>query len=312
MLRASHHGGFRGKSGARPTSQEHTMAVHQHRPSRESPDAGKPVRAGHGAAVRLVASPSPVEPEGLPTRIAYAALNLLQAIGLVVGSVFWITLAFVCTVLTFNRNVPLAMARRCWAPTMLWISRARFELEPLPDVDWSRPHIFVMNHQSMLDIPCAFAAIPANIRFVAKHTLKYVPFLGWYMWMTGMVFVNRSNRAQAVQSLREAGERIRAGANILAYPEGTRTRDGKLLPFKKGPFVLALEAKVPIIPVAIEGSYNVLPSDGFRVRPGQVRMKLGTPIETAHRSEDDREALMADVRKALIRLNRELGGAGGE
>lgn len=287
------------------------MAVRQRRPS-ESPEAGEPVDSGRAAAVRLVSSPAAAFAEPLTTRIGYAALSVAQAVGLVVGSVFWITLAFLCTVLTFNRNVPLAMARRCWAPTMLWISRARFEVEPLPDVDWSKPHIFVMNHQSMLDIPCAFAAIPANIRFVAKHTLKYVPFLGWYMWMTGMVFVNRSNRAQAVQSLREAGERIRAGANILAYPEGTRTPDGKLLPFKKGPFVLALEAKVPIIPVAIEGSHSVLPTGGFRVRPGRVRLKLGAPIETAHRSEHDREALIADVRQALIRLNRELGGAGGE
>src|SRR5206468_1178744 len=84
---------------------------------------------------------------------------------------------------------------------------------------------------------------PSNLRFVAKRILKYVPFLGWYMWLTGMIFVNRSNKTQAVRSLRSAGDRIRAGASMIAFPEGTRSRDGAILPFKKGPFMLALKSR---------------------------------------------------------------------
>jgi 1-acyl-sn-glycerol-3-phosphate acyltransferase len=268
-----------------------------------------------GPELRLVPSPEIAGRRAGPEeswieRIGYLFINLGQALFLIVWSVFWITAAIVGTLVTLDRNVALVMARRFWGPGLIWISGGRFELAPLPKVDWSRPHIFVMNHQSMIDIPLAFTAIPVNIRFVAKHVLKYVPFLGWYMWMTGMVFVNRSNRAQAVGSLRQAGERIRAGANILAYPEGTRTRDGRLLPFKKGVFVLAIEAKVPIVPIAVEGSYDVLPSDGFRVRPRTMRMKLGEPIETAHLTEADRDALMAKVHAAMSALHREVGGAG--
>ncbi|MBM4379206.1 MAG: 1-acyl-sn-glycerol-3-phosphate acyltransferase [Deltaproteobacteria bacterium] len=125
---------------------------------------------------------------------------------------------------------------------MLWLAGAKLQEEPLPTLDWSRPFIFLVNHQSALDICCAFAALPRNLRFVAKHTLARVPLLGWYMWSTGMVFLNRSNRRQAVESLRRAGAAIRAGKSILVYPEGTRSHAPfALLPFKAGPFALAVE-----------------------------------------------------------------------
>jgi 1-acyl-sn-glycerol-3-phosphate acyltransferase len=240
------------------------------------------------------------------------ALNVLQGLFLVAWSVFWISLAVLATVCTLSGELALKMARRCWAPALIWGSGARFRVEPLPALDWTKPRIFVVNHESMLDIPCAFAAIPSNLRFVAKHSLKYVPFLGWYMWLTGMVFVNRGKREQAFASLRKGGERIRNGATILAFPEGTRTGRGQVLPFKKGIFVLALEAGVPIVPVAISGSGKVLPTGGFRLRGGEVRLKMGAPIPTAGRPPEDRDALMREVREAVIRLHREIGGAGGE
>ena len=148
------------------------------------------------------------------------------------------------------------MARRLWAPGLRWVSGARILVEPLPEIDWSRPHVFVMNHQSALDIVVAFLAmLPVNLRFVAKHVLKYVPFLGWYMWATGMIFVHRGRRGAAMGSLVEARPGACAAApTSLVFPEGTRSRDGNLQAFKKGAFVLASQAGVPIVPVAIEGS----------------------------------------------------------
>jgi 1-acyl-sn-glycerol-3-phosphate acyltransferase len=175
-------------------------------------------------------------------------------------------------------------------------------------LDWSKPHIFVMNHQSMLDIACAFTALPTNLRFVAKSSLKYVPFLGWYMWMTQMIFVDRSNKKRAFKSLVEAGRRIREGASILVYPEGTRSKDGGILPFKTGSFALALEAQVPLVPVAIDGSLRVAPPGSAAFRPGRVRMKVGLPISTENRPRQAREALSREVREALIELHREIGG----
>ncbi len=236
----------------------------------------------------------------------YFLLNFAQALFLLCWSAFWISAALVVMALSLNPAVPLAMARRFWAPGLLTFGFTKLQLAALPDVDWGKPHVFVMNHQSMLDIPCAFAAIPANLRFVAKHSLKFVPFLGWYMWATGMIFVNRSDRSKAIRSIGDAAARIRGGVNILAFPEGTRSDNGDVLPFKHGIFVLALEAGVPVVPVAIENSGRLLPSGTFSLRPGVVRMKIGTPIPTAGRRVEDRDALAREVRSAVMQLKRDL------
>lgn len=242
--------------------------------------------------------------------MGYLIYNFFLAIFLILWSILWICVAIVVRVVTLNPEWSLSLGRIAYSPALIRAARAQLRIEPLPDIDWKKPHIFVMNHQSMLDIACAFVALPVNLRFVAKHTLKYVPFLGWYMWATGMVFVNRSKRVSAVNSLASAVKQIQNGANIIAFPEGTRSRDGSILPFKKGVFVLALESQVPIVPIAIEGSGKVAPSDGFRVRPGLVRMKIGQPIDTKNRSIHERHQLIEEVREAMLQLHRDIGGMG--
>lgn len=239
-------------------------------------------------------------------------INLAQLLFTFVYSALCISAAAVVTVLSFSQNIALIMARRVWSPPILHGSGAKLKLEPLPDIDWKQPHVLVMNHQSMVDIPAAFYALPVNIRFVAKEQLKWVPFIGWYVWLTGMVFVDRSNRHKAVASLARAGERIRRGATILAFPEGTRSPDGRVMPFKKGPFMVALAAGVPIIPIAIDGSGKVSGKRRvWRLRPAVVRMKVGQPIPTAGLTADDRDRLIQQVRAAVIKLHEEIGGAGG-
>src|SRR4051812_21739291 len=125
--------------------------------------------------------------------------NALQLLFLLSWSALWISLALVVAVVTWNRDLPLVMARRIWARPLIRAAGARFAIDPLPALDFSRPHIYVMNHQSMLDVACAFAALPVNLRFVAKDVLKFVPFLGWYMWATRMIFVDRSKGVRAVR-----------------------------------------------------------------------------------------------------------------
>jgi 1-acyl-sn-glycerol-3-phosphate acyltransferase len=238
-------------------------------------------------------------------------IALFQGLFLALWLVFWITTSALAALVTWNGEVPLMMARRFWAPMHWRITGSPLHVEPLPDVDWNKPHIFLMNHQSNFDIPVAFAVIPANIRFIAKHVLKWIPFLGWYMVMTGMIFLNRSNPRESMRGLKLAGERIRAGSNILAFPEGTRSKDGRILPFKKGSFALAVEAGVPIIPIAIEGTRGMLPPGSARLRRHPIRVKVGQPIATAGRKGPRREALMNEVRDAIIQLHRDIGGAGG-
>lgn len=211
-----------------------------------------------------------------------------------------------------SRERALAMARWFWAPPILRVIGARVEVLPGAPLDVSRPHIFVLNHQSMSDVPLAFAHLPANLRFIAKHSLRRVPFIGWFMVLTGMVFVNRSNHVQAVRSLDRAAEQLRTGASILAFPEGTRSRDGRILPFKKGVFRLAIAAGTPIVPVAIDGTGRLLSPDAFHFIPSPVRIRVGAPIETKGLRDTDCEALLRRVRDAMIDLHVSIGGAGGD
>lgn len=238
------------------------------------------------------------------------AISMIQFCYLGAWSVLWISVALVVSI--FSSEAPLWLAKHVWAPPLVWASRGRLEVVPGAQLDPRGPYIFLMNHQSMLDIALAFAVAPVHLRFIAKKVLKSIPFLGWYMWRTKMIFVDRGNRTQALASLRQAGERIRAGASILAYPEGTRSDDGHILPFKKGPFVVAIEAGVPIVPLVVEGSNKVVPRGSPRMFPGDIKIKIGEPIPTAGLTQDQIEPLMRKVRDAVIDIHVEIGGKGGD
>ena len=217
-------------------------------------------------------------------------------------------IAIVGQCVTFNRRFPRWIAASVWSPGLLWASGAEYRVSIADGIDWNKPHVFVMNHQSWLDIPAALHFIPTDISFVAKHELKWLPIFGWYMSLVGMIFVHRGRTQKAIRSLRRAGKRIRDGVSILTYPEGTRTNDGTIGPFKKGPFMVALEAEVPIIPVAITGAYEVLPRNAVVMRPRPIYISIGAPIPTQNRG-NDRDALMAEVRNAVCELHSAKGGA---
>lgn len=244
--------------------------------------------------------------------IGWCLLNVLQAVFLCVWTAFWITASLLSIIVTFKPNIAFWIASVPWSRGLLWSAGATLEVRGSERVDFSEPHIFVLNHQSMADIPVGFVALPVPLRFVAKKVLAYVPFLGWYMWAVGMVFVDRSHTARAVKSMAVAGTRIRDGVSVIAFPEGTRSRDGRVQPFKKGIFVVALEAGVPIVPVAVAGTLPLLPRGGYRVRPSHVRVNVGAPIVTTGFSRDNLIDLMGAVRSRMIELHREIGGLGGD
>lgn len=239
-------------------------------------------------------------------------VNLLQGIFLASWTSSWVLVALAALALTWRPYFSLWLARYVWAPPLLKAAGARLDVRGLEKLDGVPSAIFMANHQSMIDIAVVFAALPVGLRFVAKRVLLFVPFLGWYMWAMGMVFVDRNNRQQAIDSLRRATSLLKGGAYVMTFPEGTRSRDGRVLPFKKGLFMLAIESGVPIVPVAIEGAQGVLASDGFQVRPGTIRVSIGDPIATAGLSVDDRDALIQRVRDQVIDMNLALGGKGGD
>ncbi|MFY1826466.1 lysophospholipid acyltransferase family protein [Myxococcus fulvus] len=221
-------------------------------------------------------------------------------------------LTLVAMLVTLRSSSALWVVRELWSPVLLWAGGAKLEVSGQENVDPKRPTIYVGNHQSTIDIPAHFMAVPVPFRFVAKDQLKWVPLIGWYLALGGHVFINRSNRSKAISSLEAAAAKIRGGTSIFLYPEGTRSSDGRVLPFKKGPFALALKARVPICPVTIEGSGDLMPKDSWNITPGPVRVRVGKPIDTTAFAENDREGLARAVREAIIADNLALGGKGGD
>jgi 1-acyl-sn-glycerol-3-phosphate acyltransferase len=212
-------------------------------------------------------------------------------------------------ILTRSGDLPIRWGRRVWGPWGLWLAGAPVEVARFPALP-DGPLIFACNHESALDIWVAFKVLPRNFRFVAKQELFRLPVFGWYMRLGGHIPVDRGNHARAVESLRRAGAVVRAGTSLVVFPEGTRSRDGRVQPFKKGSFVVAMEAGVPVVPVAISGSGRVTPKDAIAVVPGTIRVAVGDPVDP--RTFADKEALLAEVRRTVIALHRSVGGLGGD
>jgi 1-acyl-sn-glycerol-3-phosphate acyltransferase len=192
-----------------------------------------------------------------------------------------------------------------FARGMAWFCHIPFTLrgwDQLPeDIQEGRqPVIFMSNHESQMDPPILVAALPVPAVFIAKQELKYVPFIGWAGWAAGVIFIDRGDRERAIRSIREAAEQIRGGKNVVIFPEGTRSRTGQMLPFKKGGFALALEAGVPIVPMATVGGYKVLASGSLRIRPGRYTLLIGEPVHPADHA--DRESLLSEVRSRIEAL----------
>jgi 1-acyl-sn-glycerol-3-phosphate acyltransferase len=160
------------------------------------------------------------------------------------------------------------------------------------------PRIFLPNHLSTLDIWVMVPVLPLTTRFVSKRTIFWIPVLGQAMAVAGFIPIDRQDRSSAIRSLSRATETIRGGASVILFPEGTRSRDGKLARFKRGAFHLALEAGVPVVPVAISGTFDVVKPRSIVVRPGRVAVTFLPPIDVAGYA-GDLEGLMAKVRSEI-------------
>ncbi|MBL8299962.1 MAG: 1-acyl-sn-glycerol-3-phosphate acyltransferase [Rhodanobacteraceae bacterium] len=238
------------------------------------------------------------------SRWSWAVLNVLQLVFTLVWTAGWILLALLVLLLTRSRRLPLRMAARCWAPGLLRGSGARLVVRGVERVDWSRPQVLVANHQSMIDICALFRAVPVPLQFLLKQELSKVPFVGLYARAMGMIFIDRGSAREASRRMHEAADLVRAGATLCIFPEGTRSRDGDVLPFKSGAFQVALDAGADVVPVAIEGSGKVLSLGGvFRVRPGTITLTFGTPLPSVDIA--DRQTLAQQAREQVIALKRE-------
>ncbi|HTX18822.1 MAG TPA: lysophospholipid acyltransferase family protein [Bacteroidota bacterium] len=163
-------------------------------------------------------------------------------------------------------------------------------------------YIFVTNHASMFDIPAIMSTLP-RVRIMFKKELSYVPVWGWALRWGHHIMVDRGKGTEAIKSLERAAESIKSGGSVILFAEGTRTRDGKLLPFKRGAFALAAKSGVPIVPISINGSFKILPKSSLDIRPSPIELVMEAPIETKGISSREAEIEMMNKVRGIIERN---------
>ena len=180
---------------------------------------------------------------------------------------------------------------RAWSGWVISFAGVTIVVDNRANLVTGQPYVFMANHASTLDIWAMFIVVPRRIRMIAKKQLGRIPLLGWVMWAGRFIFIDRQNGVAARRSIDLAGERIRGGDSVLLFPEGTRTRDGTLGPFKKGGFHLAVKAGVPIVPVALKGTRALMPRGSLLLRSGTIKAIIGEPVPTQGLSDEERAGL---------------------
>jgi 1-acyl-sn-glycerol-3-phosphate acyltransferase len=195
---------------------------------------------------------------------------------------------------------------RGWARAILRASGCPVVLHGEENVRADGARVIVSNHVSWFDVFALAAVIPGPYAFVAKKELEAVPFFGRAWKAAGHVSIDRSDRSKAIASLRRAGERIRAERSaVIIFPEGTRSRTGRLQPFKKGAFMLAVEAGVPVVPTVVVGSFDIMRPDTWKVRPSTIHLHFCEPIPAGCVSAENAEVLMDGVRARMAEVLEE-------
>jgi len=186
-----------------------------------------------------------------------------------------------------------------WGRAALVLGGVKLDVEGVENIPRDQPAIFMANHQSNFDVPILYAQLPLQFRWLAKKELFDIPFFGFAMKRAGYIPVDRADRKKAIESMRDAADRIRQGASVIIFPEGTRSPDGDLLPFKKGGFILALESGAPIVPVAISGSRDLMPKHSLRICGGTVKLRIFPAIATAGLATGERDRLLDETSRAI-------------
>lgn len=168
---------------------------------------------------------------------------------------------------------------RAWSWLIVKTSGVKIAVEGLEKLDSSRSYIFAANHQSIYDIPILFTSLPCQLRILSKESIGRIPFMGWHLQRTGHVLVDRERPGASV--VKKMARLVAAGHSLIVFPEGTRSTDGSVAPFKGGSFLIALQSQLPVVPISVVGSRHVMFRGEVTVRPRHVTVIVHDPVETA-------------------------------
>jgi 1-acyl-sn-glycerol-3-phosphate acyltransferase len=188
---------------------------------------------------------------------------------------------------------------RFWSWLIMKTILSPVRVTGLDRIDTTKPHVYAVTHASALDIPILYVYLPFQFRIVFKSELLSYPFVGWHLTRSGQVCINQQNTASSVGSIKSAVKSLRAGMPLVIFPEGGRTPDGDILPFLPGAFFLAIRAQVDIVPVALVGTFDLLPMNTYHIKCQSLEMRVGEPIPTAGLNLRDMDAVSRQVQKAI-------------
>jgi 1-acyl-sn-glycerol-3-phosphate acyltransferase len=188
---------------------------------------------------------------------------------------------------------------RAWSWLIMKTILSPVKVIGLDKIDTSKPHVYAVNHASALDIPVLYVYLPFQFRIVFKKELLSYPIVGWQLTRSGQVCIDQQKPTNSIAAIRSAVKSLKAGMPLVIYPEGGRTPDGEIKPFLPGAFFLAIKAQVDIVPVALVGTYELLPMDTYHIKCRPLEMRVGEPISTVGLTMRDMEAVSAKVKKAM-------------
>lgn len=188
---------------------------------------------------------------------------------------------------------------RLWSLLIMKTILSPVQVTGLDQIDTTKAHVYAVTHASALDIPVLYANLPFQFRIVFKSELLSYPFVGWHLTRSGQVCINQQNPTSSVGSIKSAVKSLRAGMPLVIFPEGGRTPDGEIKPFMPGAFFLAIRAQVDIVPIALVGTFELLPMNTYHIKCQPLEMRVGKPIPTAGLSLRDMDQVSARVHDAI-------------
>lgn len=230
--------------------------------------------------------------------LSHARSVLIMIPWVVVATIFMGAVSLVCSFFDSTGRLQHKVAVT-WARGLIKGFLVKVDVIGARRLDPNQAYVFVSNHFSLVDTPLMFGYMPREFRIMARHGLWGIPFLGWHLNRAGHVPVNRENPREALKSIGRAADKLRDGWSILLFPEGGRTREEVMRPFKPGAAYIAIAAGVPIVPMAIVGTRNVLAPSSTHLRPGRAELRVGEPISTAGMKNRDGKELIAKVQSVI-------------